>query len=97
MIMSAFYRNLSLGHTKPEALRMAKLEYLQSHDELMSEPYYWAGFEYYGPNHAVVAKTSAYNARIMILLGILIISAGLLFLHKKHHFSFLRIRSAFPA
>jgi CHAT domain-containing protein len=97
MIMSAFYRNLSLGHTKPEALRMAKLEYLQSHDELMSEPYYWAGFEYYGPNHAVVVKTSTYNAGVMILLGILIIGAGLLFLYKKHHFSFLRIRSAFPA
>lgn len=85
MIMSAFYKNLSLGHKKPEALRMAKLEYLQTHDELMSEPYYWAGFEYYGPNHGVVAKTSAYTARIMILLGILIIGAGLLLLYRKHH------------
>jgi CHAT domain-containing protein len=97
IIMSAFYRNLSQGHTKPEALRLAKLEYLQTHDELMSNPYYWAGFEYYGPNHPVLAKTSAFNAGIMILLAMLIISAGLLVLYKKSHFSFFRIRSAFPA
>ena len=44
-LMEYFYQNLSEGKSKPEALRMAKLKYLEStDDELLKHPYYWAAF-----------------------------------------------------
>jgi CHAT domain-containing protein len=42
-IISAFYKFLSQGHGKAEALRQAKLEYLQDADRYKQEPFYWSG------------------------------------------------------
>ena len=42
--MSYFYKNLSEGMAKSEALRMAKLQFLEEADQLRSHPYYWAHF-----------------------------------------------------
>lgn len=53
VIMPEFYSYLSQGFTRPEALRMAKLKYLENADNLMKHPVYWAGFQYYGPNEPV--------------------------------------------
>ena len=53
VIMPAFYSYLSQGFTRPEALRKAKLKYLEKADNLMKHPVYWAGFQYYGPNEPV--------------------------------------------
>ena len=43
-IMERFYRNLHSGMEKNEALRVAKLDYLQQSDQMTGHPYYWAGF-----------------------------------------------------
>ncbi len=44
-LMEYFYENLSKGKSKPEALREAKLKYLETtDDELLRQPYYWAAF-----------------------------------------------------
>jgi CHAT domain-containing protein len=42
-IVSAFYKYLSQGHGKAEALRQAKLEYLQTADRYKQDPFYWSG------------------------------------------------------
>jgi len=43
-IMSNFYKNLSEGLSKKEALRQAKLTYLETNDDpLLNHPYYWSG------------------------------------------------------
>lgn len=39
-----FYRYLSQGKNKDQALRLAKLNYLKNADPLKSHPYYWAGY-----------------------------------------------------
>ncbi len=44
MIMSSFYKFLSEGQRKDEALRNSKLEYFQNTDTEYHHPYYWAAF-----------------------------------------------------
>lgn len=44
-LMDYFYEGLSEGKSKAEALRTAKLRYLQTtEDNLLKHPYYWGGF-----------------------------------------------------
>ena len=42
-LMGHFYKHLSKGKTKDEALRQAKLDYLRTADPLTAHPYFWAG------------------------------------------------------
>lgn len=45
IIMTEFYRQLKAGKSKAEALRLAKLSYLDQVEESeLKHPYYWAGF-----------------------------------------------------
>ncbi|MGK7396368.1 MAG: CHAT domain-containing protein [Candidatus Cyclobacteriaceae bacterium M3_2C_046] len=43
-IMNYFYQELASGRSKDEALRQAKITYLEKADLLMSHPYYWGAF-----------------------------------------------------
>lgn len=44
-LMEYFYESLSKGYSKSDALRKAKLKYLETtDDELLKHPYYWAAF-----------------------------------------------------
>ncbi|MGV8878126.1 MAG: CHAT domain-containing protein [Sphingobacteriaceae bacterium] len=47
-IITAFYRLLSLGKSKSEALRSAKLLYLNDASQSLTHPYYWAGLALIG-------------------------------------------------
>ena len=42
-LMSYFYENLDQGQRKDEALRNAKITYLENADPLTAHPYFWAG------------------------------------------------------
>lgn len=55
-LMVAFYRHLEAGKTKDEALRAAKLEYLQSTTSEYAKPVYWAGFVPVGDMEAMPAS-----------------------------------------
>lgn len=44
IIMKSFYSHLLEGKNKAEALRLAKLEFLESSDNIFSNPFYWANF-----------------------------------------------------
>lgn len=52
-LMVDFYRFLQEGHTKGEALRLAKLEYLAAASPNKSHPYYWGAFVVLGDNSPV--------------------------------------------
>lgn len=43
LLMTKFYQHLKAGERKDEALRLAKLEFIEDHPE-MSHPFFWAGF-----------------------------------------------------
>lgn len=44
VIMSSFYNNLKEGKSKSESLRQAKLDFLESSNNITSNPYYWGSF-----------------------------------------------------
>lgn len=83
VIMPEFYKYLSQGFTRPEALRMAKLKYLECADDLMKHPFYWAGYQYYGKNEPVsmlVRNQLDFTGTIVVLmiLGLCIFGVGIL-------------------
>ncbi len=47
-IMIQFYKYLKKGQTKDEALRNAKLKYLQTADKAHAHPFYWGAFVQFG-------------------------------------------------
>ena len=58
-LMEYFYEGLGEGKSKTEALRNAKLKYLQTtDDELLKHPYYWAAFVVSGNTEPIVSNSS---------------------------------------
>lgn len=56
-LVSAYYRYLASGMDKAEAMRQAKLFFLQD-DELFSHPYYWSSFVYQGDRLPIPIKAA---------------------------------------
>ena len=52
-IMTTFYKELKNGIGKADALRNAKLKYLELSDQNTSDPYYWAAFTMIGDNQTI--------------------------------------------
>lgn len=48
ILMKFFYEHLSKNHSKSEALRRSKLQYLEQSDHKMAHPYYWAALNTIG-------------------------------------------------
>lgn len=68
-IMILFYENLKEGQSKSEALRNAKLTYLDDHlGTKLSAPYFWAGFVVYGSDTAVATKSNSYPLYMLTAL-----------------------------
>ncbi|WP_346857628.1 CHAT domain-containing tetratricopeptide repeat protein [uncultured Draconibacterium sp.] len=67
-IMSTFYSNLKKGKTKDEALRLAKLEYLENSNSRMAHPHYWMSFRCIGDNSSIYTSYDVYFFALLILL-----------------------------
>ena len=83
-IFSHFYKQLQNGIPKAEALRLAKLKYLEEvKSDLKLGPYYWAGFIYLGKNEVIEIPTQnkKLNWGLLILIGSLFF--GLIYFFKK--------------
>ncbi|MBC7933884.1 MAG: CHAT domain-containing protein [Rhizobacter sp.] len=59
IITDLFYKNLQEGITKDEALRQAKLSYLQQSDGRMLAPQYWAGLVIMGDSSPIIFKENS--------------------------------------
>jgi CHAT domain-containing protein len=73
-IMSSFYENLKKGRPTDEALRLAKLEYLENANPRMAHPHYWLGYVSIG-NSAPLFRSRDYyffGLLILVTIGILI-------------------------
>lgn len=57
-IITNFYKYLSKGHNKTEALRLAKLEHIKKSGTASSHPYFWAGMTLMGNENPVFASSS---------------------------------------
>ena len=75
-IVKSYYRYLKRGASKSNALRKARIRYLENSDMLRSHPYFWASLVVYGNNDPLY-----YSVQIAILIGsIVLIIFGVLFL-----------------
>ena len=81
-IMSSFYEQLNNKHTKPEALRKAKLSYLENVSLSESSPYYWASIVFIG-NEAPVVLPTKFNLLYGVLITLLVIIIIVFILKKK--------------
>lgn len=79
-LMTLFYKHLKAGATVDEALRAAKLSYLETEPGSVSLPYYWASFMVVGEPAALFPPPFNW----WLLVGGLLIGAGLLyFLYRR--------------
>jgi CHAT domain-containing protein len=75
-IIEDFYINLTSNNSSQQALRNAKLTYINQADELAAHPYNWAAFQYVGADYQLVHKYYRYYvilAVCLILIAIFIV------------------------
>lgn len=68
-LMSHFYKNLVKGHEIDEALNLAKLQYLETADQLTAHPYFWSGYVSIGSTDPIVDKKG--NIILPLMTGII--------------------------
>ena len=79
-IMVSFYKNLKTGDSKSEALRQAKLEFLERRQGTkLAQPYYWAGFVLYGDDSPIVND----HLILVCVLGFSLMSILFIFIYKR--------------
>jgi len=84
-IMTSFYKYLSKGKAKDEALRLAKLEYISGHPPVYTNPYYWAAYEVLGDNAPVRNKSNRMLAAVVVIF--VFASLSFVYLRRRKIFS----------
>jgi CHAT domain-containing protein len=67
-LMTSFYKYLKRGKSKQEAMRLAKIDYLQKADDLTSNPYFWSGFVVVGDSKPIYQKSGFAYWTIVIMV-----------------------------
>jgi len=67
-LMTSFYKYLKRGKSKQEAMRLAKIDYLEKADDLTSNPYFWSGFVVLGDGSPIYNKTGFVYWVIVIIV-----------------------------
>ncbi len=72
-IMGAFYKFLKRGKRKDEALRLAKMEYMEGANSRLAHPHYWLGYVSIGDNSPLYLSYDFYFFTFLLLavLGII--------------------------
>ena len=79
-IITRFYFHLSKGKEKNEAMRLAKLDYLNVSSPAFKNPYYWAAYEVLGDNAPVARNLIGYG---IIIVLVVILSGGVVLFYFK--------------
>ncbi len=82
-IMNVFYKELKKGNAKDEALRNAKLAYLEKADPKFRHPYYWASFIPVGDMNPLVYQYSQMKIMLISFLVILLVFFGLRYSSRR--------------
>ena len=80
-LMTGFYKHLKRGQSKKKSLRQAKIDYIQSSDNLKANPYFWSAFLMVGDN-APLYKTSAAVYIVVILTSFTLTIVGIVYRKK---------------
>lgn len=81
-IMNSFYQELANGVSKDDALRQAKLDYLNSSDELSADPFLWSSFVLIGQANPFIYEEYIYE-KWVAAVAMLIAIVGCYFLLRK--------------
>lgn len=73
-LMTNFYTSLQGTKDYAEALRMAKLQYLQENDNITAAPYYWSGFIFIGHAHGDKKNLPVWTIITVSILSVTIIA-----------------------
>ncbi len=82
-IMIEFYRNLKNGYTKDEALRRAKVSYIEQADPLKAHPYFWLGYVSIGKQSPLFKTKVGYFVGLIIFVLLAIVLEKWYFKRKK--------------
>lgn len=86
-IMNYFYARLSKGEAKDEALKNAKLDYLQNtEDALLKHPYYWSGFVLSGNSDPLVKN----DYGLHLILSLTLVLLAFLLYHRNKLIQFFK-------
>ena len=91
-LMDHFYQNLASGFRKDEALRQAKIEYINEADNVKSNPFYWAGFVSIGSPDSVNLPSKTNYALWMIAFVVLVIA--IILVYQKKGLNWQKIKKA---
>ncbi len=83
VILNSFYKNLNKSRTKSEALRQAKLNYLQMNKGELSHPFYWSGMIIMGNDQPIAIQSKwwpKYRSWILLFSFFLVV---LIFLKRN--------------
>ena len=80
-ILTNFYKHLSDGKDKDEALQLSKREYLKSVSSTYANPYYWAGYVIVGDKKAIV-KSKKMRLYLMPSIILILICSFVLYYFK---------------
>lgn len=74
-LMRSFYKYLKKGKSKQEAMRLAKIKYLETADDITSNPYFWSGFVVVGDSSPIYKKSGIvyWVLLISLFVGVLVI------------------------
>ncbi len=80
-IMPSFYRHMADGVTKPEALRMAKIDFLNDPGNPLKHPYFWACFDFIGDDQSLTSRSTSNTEGTRVppeILSLFLIITGLI-------------------
>ena len=82
-LMTTFYTYLKKGENKAEALRLAKIDYLEKSDQNASVPYFWAATVLTGDNKPLGLENNFLKVLVFSLAIILLIIITIFYLKKS--------------
>ncbi len=76
-VVTLFYKNLSKGMSKSEALQKAKIEYLRNAPKNLAHPYFWAGMTLVGDSEALEPASNRWWWMAAVIAGSILIAVVL--------------------
>lgn len=84
LLMNSFYKYLADGATKNEAMRQAKLDFIQNTHGIETHPYYWGGFVVLGNTDPLSEPTNRWMFIVPVVI-VLIVIVGANRRRKRSH------------
>lgn len=82
LLMNSFYKYLAEGKPKDEAMRMAKLNFIDETHGVTTHPYYWGGFVVLGNSESLSKPGTNWLVYVLSVIGLVLILMGIYFRRK---------------